>query len=197
MMKEPHLSSKGGTMMKITWKWIAWICLIVDICITLKFTWLRESILLLYKQLTAIQLTEVWQYLESNRCNIVPFRTIFYFILHSDSFRQSILNLGGNVWLFMPLGFLLPIVTWDDWRGKKQFWGGKLTQGWYVTLVSFSFSLLIETGQLLMEVGSFDVDDLILNTLGGWIGFRVLIIFFRTTSRYNGYAYWKERGVEG
>jgi glycopeptide antibiotics resistance protein len=66
-----------------------------------------------------------------------------------------------------------------------------------VTIVSFSFSLLIETGQLLMEVGAFDVDDLILNTLGGLIGFRVLIIFFRTTSRYNGYAYWKEWGVEG
>jgi hypothetical protein len=67
----------------------------------------------------------------------------------------------------------------------------------FVVCGKWENNLPIETGQLLMEVGAFDVDVLILNTLGGWIGFRVLIIFFRTTSQYNGYAYWKERGVEG
>ena len=43
---------------------------------------------------------------------------------------------------------------------------------WYNTvLLSFLFSLCIETVQLVWKVGSFDVDDMILNTLGGLLGF--------------------------
>jgi len=36
---------------------------------------------------------------------------------------------------------------------------------------SFEFSLLVETIQLVSKVGSFDVDDLLLNTIGGAIGY--------------------------
>ena len=38
-------------------------------------------------------------------------------------------------------------------------------------LFSFEFSLLVETIQLVSKVGSFDVDDLLLNTTGGILGF--------------------------
>lgn len=107
------------------------------------------------------------------------------------------MNLGGNLYLLMPLGFLLPIITGDNWMTEHRLWGGKLSHGWNVTFISFSFSLLIEIGQLLMEVGAFDVDDLILNTLGGWIGYRVLLIFYWRLSRYHGYAFWKEESVQG
>ncbi len=40
-----------------------------------------------------------------------------------------------------------------------------------MTLISFEFSLLIECIQLVSKVGSFDVDDMILNTLGGSLGY--------------------------
>jgi glycopeptide antibiotics resistance protein len=36
---------------------------------------------------------------------------------------------------------------------------------------SFVLSLTIELSQLFMKVGCFDVDDLLLNTMGGMIGF--------------------------
>ena len=43
-------------------------------------------------------------------------------------------------------------------------------------LYSFSLSLMVETFQLLTKVGSFDVDDLLLNTIGGAAGYIIFII---------------------
>ena len=37
-------------------------------------------------------------------------------------------------------------------------------------------SLLVEILQIVLRVGSFDVDDLILNTLGGIIGYLLLTL---------------------
>ena len=38
-------------------------------------------------------------------------------------------------------------------------------------LYSFELSLLVELLQLVFKVGSFDVDDLLLNTIGGLLGY--------------------------
>lgn len=67
-------------------------------------------------------------------------------------------NFLGNILLFIPIGLLFPIVT-----GKTK---------WYWTIgVGLSFSLLIETIQLITSLGYFDPDDIMLNTLGMAIGF--------------------------
>ena len=64
----------------------------------------------------------------------------------------------------MPFGFFLPIISR---RSKK----------WYNTVMfGFVFSLMLETLQLVFKVGSFDVDDMLLNTLGGVIGYIVFAI---------------------
>jgi hypothetical protein len=51
-------------------------------------------------------------------------------------------------------------------------------------LYSFELSLVVELLQLVTKVGSFDVDDLMLNTLGGLFGFFVYCAAAR------GYAYF-------
>ena len=61
----------------------------------------------------------------------------------------------------MPFGFFLPAFS----RKCKEIW--------YVLLYSFELSLLVETIQLVTKVGSFDVDDLLLNTIGGVCGYLV------------------------
>ena len=51
-----------------------------------------------------------------------------------------------------------------------------------VTLISFEVSLLVELIQLVTRVGSCDVDDMILNTLGGMLGyfcFKILFLWHR------------------
>ncbi len=95
--------------------------------------------------------------------NLVPFKEIKRFIVyrHIVGVRSLFLNIVGNVIGFMPLGFFLPVISR---RSRK----------WYNTvLLSFMFSLSVETVQLVFKVGSFDVDDMILNTLGGILGFII------------------------
>ena len=45
-----------------------------------------------------------------------------------------------------------------------------------VFLLSFLFTLGIETVQLVFKVGSFDVDDMFLNTIGGIAGYLSLML---------------------
>lgn len=78
---------------------------------------------------------------------------------HILGMKYVILNFAGNVIAFIPFGYLLPKIV------KKKL------GLFYTVLFSFEFSLLVELTQLISRTGSFDVDDLILNTLGGLIGY--------------------------
>ncbi|MEM1505337.1 VanZ family protein [Domibacillus sp. 8LH] len=71
----------------------------------------------------------------------------------------------GNVLLFVPFVFLLP-------GSFRRFQRIMLTTG-----AAAMFSLFYEVIQLLFEFGSFDVDDLLLNTLGGFIGYMLFAAF--------------------
>lgn len=74
------------------------------------------------------------------------------------------LNLVGNVAAFLPFGFFLPAIS----QKARRFH--------YTALASLAFSLLIECIQLFLRVGCFDVDDLMLNTLGGILGFLCFLV---------------------
>ncbi|WP_418040312.1 VanZ family protein [Paenibacillus xylanilyticus] len=70
------------------------------------------------------------------------------------------IHLVGNVMAFIPLGMFIPMLM-----------GNKLLSGANVFLSSLLLSLGYEVTQLLTGMGIFDVDDLMLNTLGGVIGY--------------------------
>lgn len=73
------------------------------------------------------------------------------------------LNVLLNIAMFGPFGFLLPIL-------HKNF------RKWHITIsAAFGFSLFIELLQLIFARGVFDVDDLFCNTLGGVIGYLVVM----------------------
>ena len=93
--------------------------------------------------------------------NLELFKEIrrFYKYRKQLGMEAFLLNIVGNVVGFMPCGFFLPIIS----RRSKKFYN--------TFLFSFCLSLCIETTQLVFRVGSFDVDDLFLNTLGGVLGF--------------------------
>ena len=92
--------------------------------------------------------------------NLEPFKEIrrFYKYRKLLGMEAFLLNIAGNVVGFMPCGFFLPIIS----RRSKKFYN--------TFLFSFCLSLCIEITQLVFRVGSFDVDDLFLNTLGGMLG---------------------------
>lgn len=93
--------------------------------------------------------------------NITPFKEIMRFACNADKLGWPvvIMNLLGNVAAFVPFGLFLPIIT------------GSSLNFWTTAVLTFDFSLSVELMQLVTKVGSFDVDDLILNTLGGMIGY--------------------------
>lgn len=102
--------------------------------------------------------------------NLILFREIKRFIIYRDQLgmKAVFLNIVGNAVGFMPFGFFLPIVS-------------RRSRRWYNTvLFGFSFSLAIEITQLVWKVGSFDVDDILLNTIGAALGF----IVYRKVQRY-------------
>lgn len=104
--------------------------------------------------------------------NLVPLKEIHRFIQYRKilGMRSVMLNIVGNVVAFMPFGTFLPVFVA---KGKKF---------WFTSLYSFELSLFVETLQLITKVGSFDVDDLLLNTLGGILGYvlyRILKYFYK------------------
>ena len=48
--------------------------------------------------------------------------------------------------------------------------------GFFIILSGFGLSLVVETIQLITKVGCFDVDDLILNTLGAALGYLAFAV---------------------
>ena len=98
--------------------------------------------------------------------NLVPFEEIRRFIIYRNyvSAGAFLLNLFGNLLVFFPIGFLVPI-----WRLEK-------TGCIRIIIYAFLFSLCIETLQLITKVGVFDVDDLMMNTVGGLIGWIIYCI---------------------
>ncbi len=110
--------------------------------------------------------------------NIIPFHEISSTI--HDVSNHGLFNLIGNIVIFMPLGIFLGLMA----RSNHISYLG-------VFLRSFSFSLCLESAQLLLAIGSFDVDDLLLNAGGGVLGF----IGFRLYSSLIGnYIPLTERG---
>ena len=93
--------------------------------------------------------------------NLVPFREIERYMKRGYIIGSRLVfwNLIGNVIGFMPFGFMLPLIS-DHFRK------------WYrVFLCGFLLTLLVESVQLISGIGIFDVDDMILNTLGALLGY--------------------------
>ncbi|EGW37270.1 VanZ family protein [Desulfosporosinus sp. OT] len=100
------------------------------------------------------------------RYNIIPFKTIISYLVGVNKFGFDVwfFNLFGNILAFMPMGFLLPYI-FKKIDVRKIF------------VLTFSISLTVEIIQLCLKLGISDIDDVILNTLGGLLGYCLLTIF--------------------
>ena len=105
--------------------------------------------------------------------NLVLFKEIRRFWNYRDQvgFFAMFTNLFGNVIIFMPFGFFMPMAS----RYRSCF---------SAVFYSFGLSLCVETFQLLTKVGSFDVDDLLLNTVGGLAGYVIFAVCAAIRRRY-------------
>ena len=101
--------------------------------------------------------------------NFVPFRTISTYItrLSEGSINVSIgvQNLLGNFLLFFPFGFYLPFLF-------KKLSRLSIYAMWVAVII-----LAVEVTQFIIQMGSLDVDDFILNFSGAILGW---LIFTKT-----------------
>lgn len=113
---------------------------------------------------------------EEYRYNLIPFQEIKRYLQYPEILGTSavLANLVGNVIGFLPFGAILPVLN----KRMRSFWK--------VLLLSFEFSALIEATQLITRVGSLDVDDIILNTIGGVMGYLIFAICNCLRRKYYG-----------
>ena len=96
--------------------------------------------------------------------NLIPFRSVQTQIKYITQW-WALKNLLGNIIPFIPFGFLLPITY------------KKFSSAIKVLFVGLASILLIETFQFFTKLGSFDVDDIILNMIGIVCGYLICWVF--------------------
>ena len=102
---------------------------------------------------------------EDYRYNLELFKEIRRFITYREQLGTFTVfaNLFGNILIFVPYGFFISMAS--------------RSRGFFKTLFcSMGLSLCVEIIQLFTRVGSFDVDDILLNTIGGVLGYITFLI---------------------
>ena len=95
--------------------------------------------------------------------NLIPFRSMSTQIEYITQW-WALKNLLGNIISFIPFGFLLPITY------------KKFSSAISVFFTGLASILLIEIFQFITKLGSFDVDDIILNMIGIVGGYLIFLV---------------------
>jgi len=108
---------------------------------------------------------------EIRSINLIPFYSIIEYISSSSATIKSFAfgNVVGNIVIFVPLGAYLSLFKKDK-RVIRSL------------LLIFIVSLFVEILQGILAIGASDIDDIILNCLGGLIGilgYKFLLFILR------------------
>lgn len=158
------LPNEFYTIVKDSWPMLL-IFMIVTVTIKIAYSIERKEKFVLYKEVFSLA---VMMYIlllfglvtntdvQGVSNNFVPFREILRYDFGSKYFIWNVL---GNIFIFTPFGFFMAI-----YLDSK-----KIT---FPMIVTFITSLTIEVVQRFIG-RSFDIDDIILNCLGGALGFLI------------------------
>ena len=116
---------------------------------------ITSGVLLVGATLAVLATTLIGTTSPSGQVNLVPGASIEAALSEAD-YRNAVENALGNVLLFVPLGFLAVLALR---RGLAT-----------VTALAFGLSVLIEVSQLVLGHRWVDIDDVLLNTGGAFLG---------------------------
>ncbi|WP_373230841.1 VanZ family protein [Cohnella sp.] len=93
--------------------------------------------------------------------NLKPFYTIDKYLYHADKYNFDIWFklFFGNLVLFLPFGLIVPLLSI------------RMRSMWRFSVFLLLVLLLVELAQKLSMAGAFDVDDIMMNFMGGIVGF--------------------------
>lgn len=124
--------------------------------VVIHLVWVYIFLLYIYLALSKAGIGSIWDIgrysdlFRVDEINLIPFDSV------------GILTYILNVIMFMPLGFLLPLI-WKNFRNIIN-----------VLLTGLGFSLAIEFCQLF-NLRATDIDDLMMNTLGAVLGYFIWV----------------------
>ncbi len=118
----------------------------------------------IYHTISTIQMNIMRRTEGGSNYNLVPFQTIETYL--SDlSIGVAFVNIVGNIIPFIPMGFLIPMV----FRSQR-----KIIKTMFTCLLLI---VSIECIQFFAYLGSFDIDDIILNTISCFLGFLLFKVY--------------------
>ncbi|WP_294239047.1 VanZ family protein [uncultured Chryseobacterium sp.] len=100
------------------------------------------------------------QQMDENLLTVEPIVSTINFIKGCISWKDAVVIVGGNIVMFMPFGFL-------GWIFPKL----NVLKNLICTFVSAI--TIVEALQYFSRMGIFEVDDIILNTFGVFLGFLI------------------------
>lgn len=124
--------------------------------------------ILIFKYVPISELFNTDRYLYRSY-NLVPFKTISAYLNWGLSSTVPRTNILGNIIIFIPLGIFLQL-----FKKNKHLLRSLLM----VVLISVG----VEIFQYAFALGSLDIDDVILNSIGGFVGillYKLIYLFLR------------------
>lgn len=118
------------------------------------FVWVYVFLLYIYLTFSVAGIGSIWDIghydtiIRLDEINLLPFQSV------------GIMTYVLNMIMFLPLGFLIPLI-WEQYRNLLK-----------ILIIGFSFSLSIELCQLFNRRNT-DIDDLMMNTLGAVAGYFI------------------------
>ena len=130
-----------------------------------KISFYKETKLLVYVLYLFVlfQLVTTTDYGSYGYNNFIPFKEIMRYDIAAPLFWR---NVVGNIVVFAPFGYIITDIIYMFTKRMNVF-------------ISFGFTVLMSSSIefIQMFIGrSFDIDDIILNSLGGLIGFIAFVI---------------------
>ena len=147
------MRKQGKILIIIWWLYIA----LLFVCVVVKF---KGSFYELSDRINSYSMQGSINY------NLIPFRSMSVQLRRITQW-WALKNLLGNIVTFVPFGFLLPI-TYKKFNSAIR-----------VLSIGFVSIVLIEIFQFFTKIGSFDVDDIILNMIGIACGYLIFWVINR------------------
>ena len=153
-------------VMEFTWPMIV-ICILTISSIRITYLIKNKEKFILYKEIfhllflvyilclfQIVTFEDTSNYISGN--NLIPFKEILRYRLGSRLFFKNVI---GNIVLFIPYGIFTTLYT-------------KIDRTLHALCLIFFASVTVEVTQVLIG-RVFDIDDIILNAIGGYIGFII------------------------
>ena len=147
----------GASLKDVNWAREAGVFLLTAILAGLMAKTVLQGILIIDGRLRFL-------YRFGGTINFIPFKNLS--IISSG----GLFDILGNTIMFIPIGLLLPLLF-------KPF-----RKWWAAAGFCFLLSLFIETAQLFLP-RSTDINDLMLNTLGGAAGYMIYLLIVKSKKR--------------